>query len=231
MRSQFSQGGLARAENILHVPCEKSGLAMQRRAVLASVVLSLAISLLAGCAGLGPRTVGVIPEDLHDLQRWQASGRLGVSGPQTGGSGSFDWRQNGDRAEVQIRGPIGIGSVRLAMQGAGPRPELQLETSDGQHLRSHEAWDELERRLGAQVPAGHLRYWMLGLAAPGEHRWLDEQFDDEQPGGAATLEQGGWRIDYQRYSTEPGARIPVRMRAASGDARVKIVINDWRLGQ
>jgi len=28
-------------------------------------------------------------------------------------------------------------------------------------------------RLGAQVPTADLRYWLAGVAAPGEHRWTD----------------------------------------------------------
>ena len=91
---------------------------------------------------------------------------------------------------------------------------------------SDAAWDELETRLGASVPAGNLRYWMLGLAAPGEHEWHEPGSD-----GVVTLQQGGWRIDYQRYSTEPGARVPVRMSASNGEARVRIVVDRWQLGQ
>ncbi|MGH8177640.1 MAG: lipoprotein insertase outer membrane protein LolB [Steroidobacter sp.] len=199
---------------------------MPRRRSLRSAFLLLTLALAAGCANLGTRTEVSLPSDLNDLNRWQARGRLGVSGPETGGSGSFDWSQRGDHAEIQIRGPVGIGSVRLELQGEGVRPDLKLETSDGQTLVSDAAWDELEVRLGASLPAGHLRYWMLGLAAPGEHQWLEEQAE-----GPNTLEQGGWRIDYQGYSTEPGLRVPVRMRATSGDARVRIVVDRWRLGQ
>ena len=72
----------------------------------------------------------------------------------------------------------------------------------------------------------NLRYWMLGLAAPGEHQWHEPGSD-----GVVTLEQGGWRIDYQRYSTEPGARVPVKMSASNGAARVRIVVDRWQLGQ
>ncbi|MGH8186525.1 MAG: lipoprotein insertase outer membrane protein LolB, partial [Steroidobacteraceae bacterium] len=159
---------------------------------------------------MSPRTAPV-PTDLRELDRWQARGRLGVSGPENGGSGSFDWQQRGDRSEVQIRGPVGVGSVRLQLRGDPARPDLTLETSRGQRLEEEAAWNELEARLGAPVPAGSLRYWMLGLAAPGDHRWHEENSE-----GVVTLEQDGWRIDYQRYSTEFGPRIPVRMRATNG---------------
>jgi outer membrane lipoprotein LolB len=183
------------------------------------------LCMLSACASVTPRPAP-LPTDLNHLDRWQAQGRLGVSGPETGGSGSFDWTQRGDRADIQIRGPVGVGSVRLELRGAGVRPELRLHTSDGRVLEAQAAWDELEARLGAAVPAGQLRYWMLGLAAPGEHEWVGENEE-----GLTTLEQSGWRIDYQRFSTDPGARVPVKMRAASGDARVRIVVDHWRLGQ
>ena len=114
----------------------------------------------------------------------------------------------------------------LQLRGDPASPELKLETGDGRKLESDDAWNELEARLGASVPAGSLRYWILGLAAPGEHRWHEPTSD-----GVVTLEQGGWRIDYQRYSTEPGARVPVKMSASNGTARVRIVVDRWRLGQ
>lgn len=190
-----------------------------------SFLLICLAALASGCAAV-PARKAVLPEDLSDLQRWQARGRIGVSGTQSGGSGSFQWRQRGDHAQIQIRGPIGVGSVHLELRGEGPRPHLRLETGDGEILEADAAWDELEARLGADVPAGQLRYWLLGVAAPGEHQWIEAGGE-----GPATLAQSGWRIDYQLYSTEPGARVPTKLRAASGEARVRIVVDRWRLGE
>lgn len=188
------------------------------------VFLTAILLVVGGCASVSTRPAS-IPHDLADLDHWQARGRIGVSGPESGGSGSFDWVQRGDRAQIQIRGPVGVGSVRLELRGEGSRPDLRLQTGNGETLESEAAWMELEARLGAEVPAGQLRYWLLGLAAPGEHQWIDASED------AATLEQDGWRIHYQRYSTDPGVRVPVRLRAMSGDARVRIVVDRWQLGQ
>jgi outer membrane lipoprotein LolB len=191
------------------------------------LVLCLAgLLALAGCATAPKQPGAAATVDLAQLDRWQARGRLGVSGPENGGSGSFDWQQRGDRTEVQIRGPVGVGSVRLQLRGDPASPELKLETADGRKLESSAAWDELEARLGAPVPAASLRYWILGLAAPGEHQWHEPTSE-----GVVTLEQAGWRIDYQRYSTEPGARVPVKLSASNGAARVRIVVDRWQLGQ
>ena len=194
--------------------------------ILALVLFTLLGAGMTGCANLSSRPAAPVPGDLHELDRWQASGRIGVAGPNNGGSGSFDWQQQGDRAEVQIRGPVGIGSVRLQVAGDAANPDLKLETGNGAVLESQAAWDELESRLGATLPAGSLRFWMLGIAAPGEHRWLESG-----TAGERALEQDGWSIQYQRYSDEPGAHVPVRINATSGDTRVRIVIDRWRLGQ
>lgn len=190
---------------------------------IAAIVLCLTI---AGCAGAPSRTGSALPEDLAELSYWQARGRLGVSGAGKGGSGSFAWEQNKDRSNVQIRGPIGIGSVRLQVSGSAASPDLKVETGDGQVFEAESAWRELEARLGTAVPAGKLRYWMLGLPAPGEHHWVGDR-----EGEMRTLEQDGWRIEYQYADSGSNedslARLPRRIQAASGDARVRVVVDRW----
>src|ERR1043165_543900 len=131
-------------------------------------VLTLcSLLLLAACNTVAKRPAGppAPPADPQQLQTWRATGRIGVSGEGGGGSGSFDWQQQADAANVQIRGPIGIGSVTLQLSGDPDNPQLRLQTGD-QVLESEQAVAELEARLGAAVPAGRLRYWMLGVAAP-----------------------------------------------------------------
>lgn len=180
-------------------------------------------AMLTSCATRPPPAS--VPVALEELAHWQARGRIGISGPEGGGSGSFLWQQQDDRADVQIRGPVGVGSVRLQVAGAPGNPELRLQTGDGVMLEAQAAWSELEARLGATLPAANLRYWLLGLAAPGAHRWSEPGAD-----GEISLEQQGWRIDYQRYSNQFGARLPVRLLATSGAARVRIVVDRWMLG-
>ena len=191
----------------------------------AFVAITCALASVSGCA-TAPKPIPSVSIALEQLERWQARGRIGVSGPGGGGSGSFEWQQHADVANIQIRGPVGIGSVRLQVRGDASNPQLQLETGDGAMLESDAAWTELEARLGADLPAGNLRYWLLGLAAPGAHEWLPAN-----DGGEVSLEQQGWRIDYQRYSADAGAKVPTRLRATSGDARVRIVVDRWQLGE
>jgi len=150
------------------------------------------------------------------LQDWQASGRIAVSGPSAGGSGSFTWTQTGGEAAIQIRGPVGIGNLRLYLSDRA----LRIETSAGQRYVAAAADAELAERLGAQVPTADLRYWLAGVAAPGEHRWTDA-------GAPSVLLQHEWRVEYQRYGVTSGVRLPMKLIATSGPAKVRIVIDKW----
>jgi len=175
--------------------------------------------LLGGCA-TQPRIEGPgRAVDLTTLENWSASGRIAVAAAGAGGSGSFDWQQQGDRTEVRIQGPVGIGGLKLELEGES----VSLEASDGRRLEAQAAWTELETRLGAPVPARNLRYWLLGIPAPGEFTWLPA----EPP--LATLEQASWRIAYERFGDSGGTRLPTRLTATSGDSRVRLIVDRWQL--
>ena len=187
-----------------------------------SVLVVGALIALTGCATPTPRVSAPI-EDLATLAHWQANGRLAVAGAQGGGSGSFQWQQARADSEIAIRGPIGVGSLRVQLDAEHP-DRMHLQLGDGRELHSEAAWAELEARLGAPVPAANLRYWLLGLAAPGAHEWLER---DEH---SAVLLQDGWRIEFLEYTVVNGQRTPSRMNATHGPARIRLVIQKWRLG-
>jgi outer membrane lipoprotein LolB len=174
-------------------------------------------AVLSGCATAPKQSVPV--RELGAIQHWQASGRMAVSGAESGGSGSFNWKQMGEAATVQLRGPVGVGSLRLQIDDRN----LRIETGE-QVLEADAAQDELLARLGARVPTQALRYWLLGLPAPGDHAWVTT-------GANATLEQNAWRIDYQQYGITDGVRLPTKLVATSGAAKVRIVIDRWRLNE
>jgi outer membrane lipoprotein LolB len=181
------------------------------------LVFTVGLATLTGCA-LTPRVGPVANRDASELTDWQASGRIAVAGANAGGSGSFSWQQHGTRAQVQMHGPIGIGSLKLTLTDE----TIRIETADGQVFEADEAQSELTARLGAFVPARNLRYWLVGVAAPGEHQWSNSA-------DTATLTQENWRIDYQRYGVTSGTRLPTKLVAVNGPARVRIVVDRWTL--
>jgi len=117
-----------------------------------------------------------------------------------------------------MHGPIGIGSLRLTLSDES----IRIETADGQTFEAADAQLELAARLGAQLPVQNLRYWLVGTAAPGEHQWLNAA-------DTATLIQQEWRIEYQRFGVTDGVRLPLKLVAVSGPAKVRIVIDRWKI--
>jgi len=172
--------------------------------------------MISGCT-LTPRSPEPPTRNASELTEWQASGRIAVAGASTGGSGSFTWSQKGQQAQVQMRGPVGIGSLQLTVSDQ----ILRIETADGQTLEADEAQSELTARLGAYVPARDLRYWLIGVAAPGAHQWVTAE--------STILNQQDWQIDYQRFGVTDGVRLPLKLVAVSGPAKVRILIDRWKV--
>jgi outer membrane lipoprotein LolB len=179
-----------------------------------SIPIVLAV-LLAACKTLPPQSA---VRDAAQLHQWQAIGRIAIGGVESGGSGSFTWEQRDAQSKILLRGPAGIGSVRLSVANR----ELTVETSDGAVYSDAVAQDQLQSRLGSRLPTEELRYWLLGLAAPGEHRWNNGS-------ESSTLQQRDWRIDYQRFAVIAGVRLPMRLVAQHGATKVRIVIDKWQL--
>src|SRR5262245_46664617 len=175
------------------------------------VTLSIVLIALSGCSTLRRSTPPsqTEPREPSSLSRWQASGRIAVSGVESGGSGSFNWMQRDGNTTVQLRGPVGIGSLRLTIANDA----LSVASADGREFVAEQAEEELAARLGASVPTKNLRYWLVGIAAPGEHQWSTS-------GETSTLVQNEWRIDYQKFQIAAGARVPAKFVAASGPAKV-----------
>jgi outer membrane lipoprotein LolB len=179
-------------------------------------VVLVSLILAAACKTVPTDSArSVSPET---LRFWQASGRIAVSGQDGGGSGSFVWRQQGEESDVQIRGPLGVGSLHLMLSDDA----LKVQTGDGQSLTATDAQAELESRLGATIPTHSLRYWFLGLPAPGEH-------DLQAAVDSTTLQQESWRIDFQRYASTGGVRLPMRWVAVNGPAKVRVIVDKWQL--
>jgi outer membrane lipoprotein LolB len=188
-----------------------SSLITHHRARLAALCL---LALTYGCATPPHPTTARSPSELHN---WQASGRIAVSGANNGGSGSFNWDQRGTAADVRLRGPVGVGSLHLKLSDDA----LTIETGKGERFDAEQAEIELAERLGAQVPARDLRYWLVGMPAPGENEWVGE-------GDSATLIQHQWRIEY-RFASTSGVKLPTRLIATSGPAKVRIVVDKWTI--
>ena len=176
---------------------------------------------LAGCAAPPRLPEGGAPPDPATLQHWTATGRMAVKAGNDGGSGAFAWSQDGATSRLDLRGPLGAGAFRLTV---GPGT-LSLADGAGRVLDAGAARAELQARLGADLPWDHLRYWMLGLPAPGEAASLG----DAATSPMRVIEQSGWRLAYDAFDAVQGLNLPARFSAESGGVRVRVIVDAWSL--
>lgn len=196
----------------------------RRLLLLVGVVL-----LVAGCAPAvrikGDASLldaqGQRERQLAGTDHWTLSGRLGVSDGHNGGSGSIDWRQDGDRYAFELRAPITGKSFRLT---GGPDGAL-LEGLDSGPLRGPDAEALMRKALGWEVPLDDLRAWVLGLRAdrgPAELRFGEDRLP-------SLLVQDGWSVDYRRWDQSRQPPLPVQIFAAKPPYKVRLSIESWEL--
>jgi outer membrane lipoprotein LolB len=156
---------------------------------------------------------------LQALAGFALQGRVAVSAGSDGFNGGLHWQQTGERARIVIDGPLGVGGIRIDVDGAA----LRLEPGSGGPLDGEAARVELERRFGFELPVASLRYWILGApdpAAPAAETLGSLPRLDQ-------LQQSGWQIDYPLYTAVEGLWRPKRLTLTRGDARVRVVVDAW----
>lgn len=190
---------------------------------LATILLA---ALLAACTSLPPKPIGQPNQaawqkrsaKLQTLSDWQLRGRIAIDNGDRGGSGSLTWIEHAPRLELLFSGPFGIGAFRIY----GTPKGLFIDTGDKTFYTSDPA-HFLARRLGGPLPVDSLRYWALGIPAPGGAAGIRV----DQDGLLRHLEQNGWSIDYDRFQTANGWTLPARLQAHRGQVKIKLVVEGW----
>jgi outer membrane lipoprotein LolB len=157
-----------------------------------------------------------------DLQRqtsWQLDGRAAVAFRQQGWQATLNWRQHGDSEEVHLSGPFGVGALvlertpdGLSMNGAPP---------------SEAVTNQLQEKLGFELPFEHLRFWLLGVPDPSAAFEVKRNEQDR----AAQLRQADWSIDYDRYMAVADDLLPAHLVLSREGVRVRIAVDHWEWPQ
>jgi outer membrane lipoprotein LolB len=195
------------------------------RVTLCGLVLSLA--MLAGCRTAPPKTVLGPGADapwpaqraaLEQLDRYGLNGRVAVAANGQGFSASLRYAQLARGSQFSLDGPLGIGGLRVELEG----DDLEIATSRGQTLNGPEARAELERRLGFELPLGEMRWWLLGIPAPGE-----SAVNALETGEIRDFTQNGWRVSITSRVASLGFSLPQRLTAERDGARLKLLVERW----
>ncbi|MGQ0529147.1 MAG: lipoprotein insertase outer membrane protein LolB [Panacagrimonas sp.] len=201
--------------------------------MLRALILAATLVALPGCALLRSLP-GDLPDgaaspavqaqwnmrinELHHLDQFVLQGRI-ASGA-LGFKADLRWKQmRGGRFELRLAGPFGAGAAELS----GDARKVQVRTGDDAPVvTAHpEAW--LEEALGVRLPVSGLRWWVMGLPAPGH----DKKVVLDSEGRALRIVQNGWELDYPEYRRSGDLDLPRRIEARNGDTRVLVLADSW----
>jgi outer membrane lipoprotein LolB len=157
---------------------------------------------------------------LEKLERYSLSGRVAVAARGEGFSGALRYQQQPQRSELALDGPLGMGGMRVVLEGDA----LSITNSKGERLDDSAARVELEGSLGFQMPIEELRWWLLGIPAPGEAN-VDA---DAVSGEIRSFVQDGWKISIESRSPALGFGLPQRLTATREGARMKLLVDRWQ---
>lgn len=194
-------------------------------------VVALALVVLASACvgtprkelntGFAERNWGIRRSNIAAVQSFVLKGRVAEAGIAAG-RGDLDWSQSGDRIDLKVSGPLGVGALAIS----GDRESVEIRSKDGViTTRSPESY--MQQRLGWSLPLSKLRYWALGVPAPG---LIDEQPREillDEVGRALRFEQLGWKVEYSEYQTVNSLTLPRKLTVASGGRTFKLVIDEW----
>ncbi len=190
-------------------------------------LLPLLLALLAAACSPTPPRPDIDPQQqwqlrqqqLGQLNRWELSGRLAVLNEDEAWHMNLMWQQRDEHYSLNIIAPLGQGSMRLH----GDAVQVMLQTDEGETLNASSPEELLLQHLGWKVPVSALRYWVLGLPAPGEYVPTLDEF-----GRLSKLQQAGWEIAFLDYQPRPGGELPRKVFINNHQVRVKLVIGDWQ---
>lgn len=202
--------------------------------MLRALLLAALIAALPGCALHGPSPAGAAP-NAQQLEAWNARlaqlapiDRFVLQGRVASGSIGFKadlrWKQHADgRFELRLAGPFGARAAQLEGDAQQVRVRTGDADSSAEVTTDPEAW--LEQALGVRLPVSGLRWWALGLPAPGEP---NQVLLDPVHGRALRIVQNGWELDYPEYRAVPARfELPRRIEARNGSTRVLVLADQW----
>jgi outer membrane lipoprotein LolB len=202
-----------------------------RRAPRVALASCLALLALAGCRTrpppaplIGPGADAPWQEQyaaLAKLDQYALNGRVAVAANGQGFSANLRYRQQQQRADLALDGPMGVGGMRMQVD----QRELTVTNSRGETLDGAAARAEIESRLGFELPLTELRWWLLGVPAPG---MAAETHDDGAGGPIADFRQNGWLVTINSRAPGLGFSLPQRLTAERDGARLKLLVENWQ---
>lgn len=173
-----------------------------------------------------PPTNKVVPlekrkAETATVSSWEITGAMAAKSKAKSWSASMNWVQRGANSyQIRLMGPLGGGTVLINKTGN------TVTFQDGaKKSSSTNAEQLLLQQTGIRLPVNNLYYWVRGLPAPGNIQ--SEQHD--QYNHLVQLRQGGYTIDFNRYTSVKGVDLPSAIRLEGNGVMVKVIIKNWNV--
>jgi outer membrane lipoprotein LolB len=180
------------------------------------LALALAVALgVGGCGTLPEMAPAAVERELQE--RFELVGRMAVTEGQRSASMGIEWR-HGVVDEWLFLSPLGQVVARIEATAG----EAVLHSGGQAPVRAASAQELMARVLGIAPPLEGVAAWVQGVPRDGAQvRRLDAA------GRPARVADAGWIIDYLEYAGPEADARPRRLEASWGDARMKLVIDQW----
>lgn len=183
----------------------------------------LLVLWLSGCSWLTAREDPVGTASAQEARRaelalWTVKGRVQSDSQRA----SLRWRQRGETFDVVLRGPFGLGGLRI-IGDAG-----QVEIIDGESSTITPLPEqEIFQRTGLYVPLQALPFWLRGVVAPG----VPATITRGPLGHLQSIEQAGWRVDLAQYIAVDGLPFPHQLTLSAPGASLNLEVRDWLIDE
>ena len=153
---------------------------------------------------------------LRQVQNFSLQGRLAESGLVSFG-GALSWIQTGPTFQARFYGPLGVGAVAIS----GSPGNMEIQNKNGTY-QTQQPEALMQQQFGWSLPVDGLRYWVLGLPAPGAVALkLDEG------GHILSMQQNGWELVYSEYQNIAGLDLPKKFALSDPQRGFKVFIDVW----
>ncbi len=158
------------------------------------------------------------------IQHFSLKGRIGIQTEGKGFSGSLHWQHHTTDDDIALYSPLGgqVASIKKSVE------QITLEDTNGNSLSAVDAETLTQTALGWQLPLAGLTDWSLGRPSGNaqQNSTLQNSTWDER-GRLTTLQQDGWKIEYQNYSEQNGYFLPSKIFLKSDKVNLKLLVETW----
>jgi len=178
---------------------------------------------LAAIAGTAEAHQAARVAALAQASAWSMTGRVAVSNGKDGGNGRIEWSQQGPRFDVALSAPV----TRQSWRVTGEPGQARLEGLDGGTRSGPDAGELVREATRWDIPVAALAAWVRGAGATDA---ATLRFGADKR--LAQLAESGWTVDYADWRPAPGGdfELPDRVEARKGESRVRLVVDEWKLG-